>query len=86
MRHNIHPAIRKFWEAAGYDVLYFETRYITERNETAWYARPEDGREGLQIALMADEWDSPVYMTDSDCEQVYSEADMLRLIKLKAFW
>lgn len=80
----MHPNIKKFWEDAGYEVICL--RPAIEDDYTFWTAM-KDGKQSFYVArisnndLVADSYRLP----DEISCNIFSEEEMLRIIKLKAF-
>lgn len=85
----IHPEIKKFWEDAGYKISSMKLWDKNRNDIIAWhrYITPFTGR-GKIIARYFEingNLEMKYYLDPSD-DKKSSEEEMLKLIRLKAFW
>lgn len=73
----MHPEIKKFWEDQGYDCSRLERRY----NTTYAYKGNQSTMRAIYYEISCD---NIVYFIN-EVTKMYSEKEMLRLIRLKAF-
>jgi hypothetical protein len=79
----MHPEIKKFWQDSGYEIQSDTHDMENGHIDTLWWGYPKDvSKDNIQLALMADDWDSPVYLLST---QAYEEDYMIRIVRLKAF-
>lgn len=80
---DIHPDIRAFWEYGGYTVKpRFPTAMMMEDYTAMFWDQVKDKVIKQTVAFTSRDGSPTVYYLDGE---QYVEAEMLRIIKLKAF-
>ena len=88
MKYPIHPEIERFWEEAGYNLFCKITTAsrswedeLLQHGFVRWYVKKDNTQQAA-----ASVFNLPAPITDYFYEgKIYSEQQMLRLVRLKAF-